>query len=125
MPRIKGQRRKKKEGRAAIYALVSDQSQDAEGKIAIAEQRDLQGRVVVPQGPLREHVVEWPSRVGNRLDELPDEERREVLRLLLDEATIDGENIVRLTLGIPTKDLQSIGTPVSSCLTKQSNRHEC
>ena len=62
---------------------------------------------------LGEHVVEWASRVGGRLDDLPDEERREVLRLLLDEVTIDGENNVSLTLGIPTEELASIGTPVS------------
>ena len=38
MPRIKMQRRKAKEGRAAIYARVSDQSQDAEDKTSISEQ---------------------------------------------------------------------------------------
>ena len=64
---------------------------------------------------LAEHVVEWARGVGNGLDDLPDEERREVLRLLLDEVTIDGENNVNLTLGIPTEDLVSIGTPTSRC----------
>ena len=34
---------------------------------------------------LAEHVVEWARRVGDSLDDLPDVERREVLRLLLDE----------------------------------------
>ena len=62
---------------------------------------------------LGEYVVEWANRVGDRLDDLPDVERREVLRLLLDEVTIDGENNINLTLAIPTEDLASIGTPVS------------
>ena len=38
MPGIKVQRRKTKDGRAAIYARVSDQSQDAEDKTSITEQ---------------------------------------------------------------------------------------
>ena len=45
--------------------------------------------------------MEWTQRVGDGLDDLPDEERRELLNLLLDEATIDGENNVTLTLAIP------------------------
>ena len=48
-----------------------------------------------------EQVEEWARRVGEGLDGLPDEERREVLNLLLDEATIDGQNRVALTLAIP------------------------
>ncbi len=62
---------------------------------------------------LGEHVVEWAGRVGDGLDDLPQEKRREALRLLLDEVTIDGENNVNLTLAIPTEELVSIGTPVS------------
>ncbi len=49
----------------------------------------------------RERVVEWTGRVGRSLDDLPDEERRELLNLLLEEATIDSENKVSLTLAIP------------------------
>ena len=45
--------------------------------------------------------MEWTRRVGGRLDDLPDEERRELRSLLLEEATIDGENKVTLTLAIP------------------------
>ena len=69
---------------------------------------------------LAEHVVEWAHRVGEGLDDLPDMERREVLRLVLNEVTIDGENNVSLTLAIPTDDLASIEKPVSSsrCRTR-------
>ena len=55
-----------------------------------------------------EHIVEWAHRVGGRLDDLTDEERKEVLRLLLDGATIDRRNNVDLTLAIPTEDVVSI-----------------
>ena len=52
-----------------------------------------------------EYVVEWAGKVGDRLDNLPAEERREMLQLLLDGAVIDRGNNVKLTLAIPTEDL--------------------
>ena len=62
-----------------------------------------------------EQVEEWARRVGEGLDGLPDEERREVLNLLLDEATIDGQNRVTLTLAIAAdEDFVSIAEPVPS-----------
>ena len=67
------------------------------------------------QRMLAERVVEWAERIGDGLDELPDDKRREVLRLLLDEVTIDRENSVNLTLAIPTEDLVPIEPPVSGC----------
>ena len=73
---------------------------------------------------LGEQVVEWATTIGDSLDDLPDVERREVLRLLLDEVTIDGENNVNLTLAIPTEELESIGSPVSGsrCRTRPRSR---
>ncbi len=69
-----------------------------------------------------EHVVQWVSRLGDGLDDLPDEGRREVLRLLLDGVTIDRENNVNLTLAIPTGDFVSIETPISNSPTKTRPR---
>ena len=60
---------------------------------------------------LAERVVEWAEWVGDGLDDLPQEERREVLRLLLDGATIDKHNQVNLTLAIPTEDFLAIAGP--------------
>ena len=60
-----------------------------------------------------EHVVQWVSRIGDGLDDLPDEERREVLRLLLEGVTIDRNNNLNLTLAIPTEQFVSIETPGS------------
>ena len=54
---------------------------------------------------LGEHVAEWANRVGDGLDDLPQEKGRVVLRLLLDEVTIDGENKVNLTLAVPGEEL--------------------
>ena len=57
---------------------------------------------------LAERVVEWAGWIGDGLDDLPQEQGREVLRLLLDGATIDKHNQVNLTLAIPTEDVVSI-----------------
>ena len=54
---------------------------------------------------LEEHVAEWANRVGDGLDDLPQEKGRDVLRLLLDEVTIDGESKVNLTLAVPREEL--------------------
>ena len=62
---------------------------------------------------LAEHIFEWARRVGDSLDNLPEQERREVLGLLLDGATIDRHNNVNLTLAIPTEDVLSIAGPES------------
>ena len=75
-----------------------------------------------------ERVVEWTQRVGDGLDDLPDEERRELLNLLLDEATIDGQNNVTLTLAIPADgegDVVSIaeqGTRSTGCSPTRPTR---
>ena len=54
---------------------------------------------------LMENIVEWAERMGDRLDDLSDEGRREVLELLLDGVTIDGDNNVEITLSVPTEEV--------------------
>ena len=59
-----------------------------------------------------EQVEEWALSVGAGLDALSEEERRELLDLLLEDATIDGENRVTLTLAIPGEgEFVSIAKP--------------
>ena len=70
---------------------------------------------------LGEHIVEWAHRIGGKLDDLGDKERREVLRLILDEATIDGSNNVELTLAVPTEDVVSIAGQSSRSRTSRSS----
>ncbi len=65
-----------------------------------------------------EQVEEWARSVGAGLDGLNDEERRELLDLLLEDATIDGENNVTLTLAIPAdEEFVSIAKPepITAC----------
>ncbi|MXW34929.1 MAG: hypothetical protein F4Z60_04930 [Chloroflexi bacterium] len=59
-----------------------------------------------------EQVVAWARRAGAGLDGLSEAKRRELLDLLLEDATIDGENRVTLTLAIPAdEEFVSIAEP--------------
>ncbi len=57
---------------------------------------------------LMENLVQWAGKFGKGLDDLPDEKRRDVLRLLVDQVLVDRNNNVSITLGIPTEDFASI-----------------
>ncbi|MDE0603742.1 MAG: hypothetical protein OXI18_04995 [bacterium] len=70
-----------------------------------------------------DQVVEWAHSVGASLDGLAGEERRELLDLLLEDATIDGENRIALTLAIPADGkLVPIAEPEPSY--RSSNPHQ-
>ena len=56
---------------------------------------------------LMENIVDWTAKVGDGLDNLSSEDRREVLRLIVDQIVIDRDNRVSITLGIPSEDLVS------------------
>ena len=68
-----------------------------------------QGAAAVERKVLTGNVAEWSRRIGEGLDDLPVEDRREVLRLIVDQIAIDGDNSVTITLGIPTQGLVSVG----------------
>ena len=54
------------------------------------------------------NIVEWAGKVGDGLDNLSSEERRDVLRLIVDQIVIDHDNKVSITLGIPAENFVSI-----------------
>ena len=62
---------------------------------------------------IMENLVQWAGRFGEGLDDLPEEKRRDVLRLLVDQVSIDRANNGSITLGIPTENLVSIEEEVS------------
>ena len=60
-----------------------------------------------------ENLIQWAGKFGNGMDDLPDEKRRDVLRLLVDQISVDGDNKIGITLGIPTENLVSIENEAS------------
>ena len=53
---------------------------------------------------MAEAVLAWASNVGEGLDELSPEERKDVLQMVVDEVTVDRENNLDITLAIPSDD---------------------
>ena len=73
---------------------------------------------------LMENIVTWAEKMGDSLDDLSDDGRREVLELLLDGVSIDRENNVEITLAVPTEDVVSIEPSASDsrCRTRPRSR---
>ena len=67
-----------------------------------------QGAAAMERKALTGNIAAWSRNIGERLDDLPAEERRDILRLIVDRIAIDGDNSVTITLGIPTHGLVSI-----------------
>ena len=67
-----------------------------------------QGTASAERKALTGNIAEWSRRIGDQLDDLPDEERRDILRLVVNQISIDHKNSVTITLGIPTQDFVSI-----------------
>ena len=65
---------------------------------------------------LMEAVLAWAGEVGEGLDELAPEQRKEVLQLVVEQVMIDRDNNMDVTLAIPIDDSVSI--------TSQSSRSE-
>ena len=57
-----------------------------------------QQTTLVEKRTLMENIMAWAGMVGNRLDDVPFEERRDILKLLLDQVVIDSDNNIRFTL---------------------------
>ncbi len=62
-----------------------------------------QGAAAMERKALTGNIAAWSRSIGERLDDLPAEERRDILRLIVDQIAIDGGNSVSITLGIPTQ----------------------
>ena len=67
---------------------------------------------------LMENIITWAEKMGDRLDDLSDDGRREVLELLLDGVTIDCDNNVEITLAVPTDEFVSIEPSASDSPSK-------
>ena len=53
---------------------------------------------------LVETILAWAREVGQDLDELTSERRKEILQMILEEVVIDRDNNVNITLAIPIDD---------------------
>ena len=51
-----------------------------------------------------ETVLAWAREVGQGLDDLTDEQRKEILQMIVEQVVIDRDNDVDITLVIPIDD---------------------
>ena len=59
------------------------------------------------------NILRWVNKIGEGLDNLPQEDLRKVLRLIVEEIVIDRDNHVTITMGIPTNEIGSIENEAS------------
>ncbi len=110
--------------RLYVSGKITEGQLDHERKFITGRQENLRAKIneyrarktaAVEGQQLMEKVVQWAGTVGQGLDELPPQERREVLKLVLDRVTIDRDNNVSITLAVPTGDLVAIEQQACSC----------
>ena len=74
---------------------------------------------------LTEAVLAWASNVGEGLDDLSPEQRKEVLRMVVEEVTVDRENNLDITLAVPIEEegeSVAIASQPSPMVARQSQR---
>ncbi len=59
-------------------------------------------------------VIMWAREVDEGMDDMSPQQRQEVLRLIIDRVTIDRDNVVRITLAVPSPELVAIEEQASS-----------
>ena len=91
--------------------FITERLEGLQAKSADYKARALAG---VEKRDLVKNILAWVGEMGQGLDELPDEEKRDLLRLVLNESTIDGNNNVSISLAIPMGDSVPLATTSSS-----------
>ena len=81
--------------------FITERLERARAKLAEYRAKEARGS---EERELMERVLAWARDVGHRIDELTDEQRKEVLQLVLEQVVIDRDNNVDITLAIPIDD---------------------
>ena len=90
--------------------FINERIETAHAKV---EDYRAQASMKVEKRALAGKIVRWVEKIGEGIDNLPPEDLREVLRLVVDGIVIDSDNRVTITMGIPTDGLMSIDKEVS------------
>ena len=110
----------------ALYASgkISEDQLDRQRELIGAKAKHLnqaldeyhnQARNLAEKRAIAEKFTEWAHSIGPTLNVLSPEEMREVLVLLLDRVSIDGDNSVRITMAIHSGEFVAFEEPTSSC----------
>ena len=78
--------------------FITERLESARAKLDDYRAREASG---AEKRRLMETVLTWARNVGQGLDELTDAQRKEILRMVVEEVVIDRDNNVDITLAIP------------------------
>ena len=81
--------------------FITERLESARAKLDDYRAREARGS---EERRLMETVISWARNVGHGIDELTDEQRKEVLQMTVEQVVIDSENNVDITLAIPIDD---------------------
>ena len=90
--------------------LINERMETARAKVTDYR---AQASMKAEKKALAGNIVRWVDKIGEGVDNLSQEDLREVLRLIVDEIVIDRDNHVTITMGIPTNELVSIENEAS------------
>ena len=81
--------------------FITERLESLRAKVDDYRARETSG---VRKRELTEAVLAWASGIGEGLDDLSPEQRKEVLRMVVEEVTVDRENNLDITLAIPIEE---------------------
>ena len=81
--------------------FITERLESARAKVDGYRAREASG---TEKRRLMETVLSWARNVGEGLDELTGEQRKEILQMVLEQVVIDRDNNVDITLAIPIDD---------------------
>ena len=81
--------------------FITERLESARAKLDDYRAREASG---VEKRQLMETILAWARNVGQGLDELTPEQRKEILQMVLEKVVIDKDNNVDITLAIPIDD---------------------
>ena len=81
--------------------FITERLESARAKLDDYRVREASG---AEKRRLMETVLSWARNVGQGIDELTDEERKEILQMVVERVVIDRNNNVDITLAIPIDD---------------------
>ena len=81
--------------------FITERLASARAKLDDHRAREASG---VEKRRLMEAVLAWARNVGQGIDDLTDEQRKEILQMIVEQVVIDKDNNVDITLAIPIDD---------------------
>ena len=81
--------------------FITERLESARAKLDDYRAREASG---TEKRRLMETVLSWARNVGQGIDKLTDEQRKEILQMVLEQVVIDRDNNVDITLAIPIDD---------------------